>query len=108
MLSYCLLCNSDDDCVVCESPYLIHQGQCVSSCPQGYEADVVTDSKCIVSDETALYWFLTLLEKFKVLVCPASFLFLVSSLLLLSLHRPPPVLPNNTGNPYAQMHQQTQ
>lgn len=43
----CSICSSDQDCLTCYSPYLLHEDTCVADCPIGFEQNA--NHSCVQS-----------------------------------------------------------
>ncbi|ELT88020.1 hypothetical protein CAPTEDRAFT_225532 [Capitella teleta] len=54
-VALCRHCASDDSCQVCESPFILHEGKCISECPHGLHFASYTKTceqrvECLVSE----------------------------------------------------------
>lgn len=51
--SNCVLCNSAGECLICINLNVNFNGDCVSSCPNNYEPDMLTGTRCITTPAAA-------------------------------------------------------
>lgn len=82
LIDYCILCNADKICTLCDTNYVNYNGRCLTECPDNYEPDKVSGSRCIKKRTVAFAEFIEYLEGMKIFVLPATLLLLLLLLLV--------------------------
>jgi hypothetical protein len=54
----CIKCNTQGACTLCLPNTYNYNGDCLSACPDDYEADLATNSQCVLRADIAYFHYI--------------------------------------------------